>query len=103
MDVTYTEDEPPVCINHMNNVAVDKLSLFISLYFLYTGVKIKSAVMDNVNTYIMYRHRKSTNYAAEVVTFPFSLLATDILNFYITDRISCTKVAKVTLLGNLYK
>ena len=101
VDVTYTEDEPPVCINHMNNVAVDKLSLYVDPS--YAGVKIKSAILDNIDTYIMYRHRKSTNYSAEVVTFPFSLLATDILNFYITDRISCTKVAKVTLLGNLYK
>ena len=100
-DVTYTDDDPPVCINHMNNVAVDRLNLYVDPK--YNGVRIKSAVMDNVQSYAIYRHSKSTGYAAELVTFPFNLLATDVVNVYITQRIVCTNVAKVTLLGNLYK
>ena len=44
----------------MNNVAVDRLSLYVDPKLI-TGVKIKSAVMDNVqHIYAMYRHRKST-------------------------------------------
>ena len=100
-DVTYTTDIPPVCINHMNNVAVDRLNLYVDPG--YSGVKIKNAVLDNVQSYVIYRHSKSTAYAAELVTFPFTLLATDVVNVYITQRIVCTNPAKVTLMGNLYK
>tara|TARA_R100000664_G_scaffold34218_1_gene55193 strand:- start:5798 stop:8386 length:2589 start_codon:yes stop_codon:yes gene_type:complete len=100
-DVTYTTDVPPVCVNHQNNLAVDRLNLYVDPS--YTGVKMNNAITDNVKSYIMYRHRKSTGYAAEVVTFPFTLTSKDILNVYVTERITCTKVAKVTILGNLYK